>query len=574
MRPRLPRRPRVTVASHLLVATLLAAFLVTVPAPAQAATASIGGCSVELDPRLRDRLVAREAKPSIVLGEADMQRAKQIEATADPTRSSTSGMRVRQQLRLADGYLDDPLPTRAESNPARASFDRILRLQVAMALAEDGRSPALSTSTTTSAATYAARIRKEVAAFVAMPTWGSTAPLVTGEDSMLDTAETAAAVALGYSAAASTMSSSERTRTRAALVSKALVPACWGWRNGSWMVDATHNWGVVVGAGTAMAALVVADGDLDVAAAALTQSLSRTNRALRVGSSDGGTAEGPSYAGLSQTYTTYLSSSLEASFGPTGPSLVAGIPGAARYVNAVTGPSNQLFSHSDSNTGRLVPVLPLWNARRGGDPLGYWLADRVLAESHPHVLLFLWSRTPTTSPSAQEPLDSVFRPSGIATLRSGWGTSDTFVGVKAGTNRSGHSHLDLGSVVVDTNGRRFVEDPGQDCYCLPGYFSSAQRWTYWRVATAGHSTLTRERFRQQPTTASAPFSDVTVSSGTRTVAVNMTEAARLRWAQRRVSLMGERVVVKDQVRAWGQTTVRSTLQTRASVSGRPTAAAR
>lgn len=570
MHPRHPDpshvRSRVTIASHLVVA-LLAAFLVTVPAPAQAATASIGGCSVELDPGLRERLVTRQAEPNIVLGAADLQRAKQIEATAGPTRSSMSGMRVRQQLRLADGYLDDPLPTRADSKLARTSFDRILRLQVAMALAEDGRSPALSSpSTTTSAATYAARIRKEVAAFVALPTWGSTAPLVTNEDSMLDTAEVAATVALGYSASSATMSSSERSRTRAALVSKALVPACWGWRNGSWMVDATHNWGVVVGAGTAMAALVVADSDVDVAAAALTQSLSRANRAIQVGSADGGTAEGPSYAGLLQTYTTYLSASLEASFGPTGPSLVAGIPDAARYVNAVTGPTNQLFSHSDSNTGRLVPVLPLFNARHSGDPLGYWLADRVLAESHPHVLLFLWSRTPTTSPSAQEPLDAVFRTSGIATMRSGWGAGDTFVGVKAGTNRSGHSHLDLGSVVVDMNGRRFVEDPGQDCYCLPGYFGSSQRWSYWRVATAGHSTLTREGFRQQPTTASAPYSDVTVGSGSRTVAVNMTEAARLRWAQRRVTLLGERVVVKDQVRAWGPTTVRSTLQTRASVS--------
>ena|GEM_PF-4131225 len=542
----------------------------TALAPAQVAGAAIGSCEVSLDPAVRERLVNRSAKPNVVLGSADLQRAKDIEAAADPTRSSSEGMRVRQQLRLADGYLDDALPSRATSNEARASFDRILRLQVAMALAEDGRSPALTApSTTTAAATYAARIRKEVATFVAMPSWGSTAPLRTGEDEMLDTAEVAAAVSLGYSAAAGTMTSSERGRTRSALLSKALAPACWGWRNGSWMVDATHNWGVVVNAGTAMAALVVADSDVDVAAAALTQSLQRANRAIRAGTSDGGTGEGPSYAGLIQTYTTYLSASMEAAFGPTGPSLVAGIPMAARYLNAVTSPTNQLFSYADSNTGRLVPVLPLWNARRGGDPLGWFLANRVLAESHPHVLLFLWSRPTTATPTSQEPLQTVFPSSGIATMRDGWGRGASFVGIKAGTNRTNHSHLDLGSVVVDMRGHRFVEDPGQDCYCLPGYFGSSQRYSYWRVATVGHSTLTRAGYRQQPLAARAPMSGVVAGSGTRTVAVNMTAATQLRWAQRRVTLKGEDVIVQDQARAWGRSTVRSSLVTRATVTVAP-----
>lgn len=544
-----------------------AVLLVSVPAPpATAATASIGSCSVELDTRLRDRLVDRTAKPNIVLGAADLSRAKQIEATAGPTKSSTAGMRVRQQLRLSDGYLDDPLPSKPVALQARASFDRILRLQVAMALSEDGMSPALAPpSRTTPRSVYAARIRAEVAAFVAMPTWGSTAPLRTREDSLLDTAEVAATVALGYGAAASTMAGSERTRTRNALVDKALAPACWSWSNDFWMTDATHNWGVVVGSGMAMAALVVADSDVDVAAAALTQSLARTNRALRVGSADGGTAEGPSYAGLLQDYTAYLSASLEASFGPSGPSLLAGIPGAARYVNAVTGPSGQLFSYADSNTGRLVPVLPLWNARHGGDPLGDWLAARVLTESHPDPLLFLWSRPPKTSPAAQEPTGSAFRTSGIATMRSGWDDDATFVGITGGTNRSNHSHLDLGSVVVDMAGRRFVGDPGLDCYCLPGYFDLPERFSYWRVATAGHSTFTREGSRQQPATASAPMSGITTSGGTRTVAVNMTQATGLRWAHRRVSLAGTDVVVQDQARAGGPSTVRSSLQTQAAV---------
>lgn len=568
MRPRshhpVPRHPLL---APLLMTLLLGGLLMAPPVSAEAASGRIGACTAAVDPRLSTMLAGRAEKPNVVLGVADLTRAKQLEAGTGPTTSSTTGMQVRQQLRLADESLSAPLPSTPTSLQARASFDRILRLQVAMALAEDGRSPALAApSRTTPAATYAARVRKEVAAFVAMPTWGSTAPLKTGEDDMLDTAEVAAAVSLGYSAAASTMSATERGRTRQALVERALAPACWGWANGSWMVDSTHNWGVVVGAGTAMAAVVVADGDLEAGATALTQSLQRVNRSTRAGNADGGSAEGPSYAGLIHTYTTYLSATLEASFGRSGPSLLAGIPGTARYVNAVTGPSGQLLSHSDANTGRLVPVLPVWNARHGGDPLGDFLAQRVLAEGHPHPLLFLWARPTTATPVSQEPTALVLRTSGIATMRSGWASGDTFVGVKAGTNRSNHSHLDLGSVVLDANGRRFVGDPGQDCYCLRGYFDAPQRFGYWRIATAGHSTASIAGLRQQPTTASAPMGEVTTGAGRRTVAVNMTEAARARWAQRQVSLAGETVVVQDQFRTWGATTVRSALQTQAVVA--------
>ncbi len=566
--PGLPHR----LCSLLLSAAVVAAALVAVPAPVHAAVAraSIGGCSAELDTGVRDRLLARAPKPTVVLGAADLRRARELERTAGPTTTSTTGMQVRQQLRLSDGYLDDALPATPTSAQARASFDRILRLQVAMVLAEDGTSPALAPpSRTTPASTYAKRIRAEVAAFVAMPDWGSTVPLVTRQDSLLNTAEVAAAVALGYSAAAGTMTAAERSRTRSALVSKALVPVCSGWATGSWMTDSTHNWGVVVGAGTAMAALVVADSDVDVAAAALTQSLARTNRALRASNGDGGSAEGPSYAGLVQDYTTYLSASLEASFGATGPSLVAGVPAASRYLNAVTGPSGQLFSYADSNTGRLVPVLPLWNARHGGDPLGDWLAQRVLAESHPDPLLFLWSRPPTTSPDTSSPTGTTFPTSGITTLRSSWRQDATFIGVKAGSNTANHSHLDLGSVVVDMAGQRFVGDPGQDCYCLPGYFDPPARYDYWRVSTAGHSTVSSDGLRQQPQTASAPMSGISVSGSRRTVAVNMTAASRLRWAQRRVTLAGEDVVVNDSARAWRATTVRAAFQTQSSVRVAP-----
>ena len=58
-------------------------------------------------------------------------------------------------------------------------------------------------------------------------------------------------------------------------------------------------------------------------------------------------------------------------------------------------------------------------------------------------------------------------------MRSDWlDPSAMFVGIKAGTNRVNHSHLDLGTFVLDALGQRWAVDLGGDNYNLPGYFGN------------------------------------------------------------------------------------------------------
>ena len=45
-----------------------------------------------------------------------------------------------------------------------------------------------------------------------------------------------------------------------------------------------------------------------------------------------------------------------------------------------------------------------------------------------------------------------------------------FLAAKGGLNRGYHSHLDLGSFVLDAFGQRWAEDLGPEDYGLPGYF--------------------------------------------------------------------------------------------------------
>jgi len=86
----------------------------------------------------------------------------------------------------------------------------------------------------------------------------------------------------------------------------------------------------------------------------------------------------------------------------------------------------------------------------------------------------------------------------VAFFRSAWEDRDAvFLGFKGGDNAANHSHLDLGTFVLDALGQRWALDLGGDDYNLPGYFGG-QRWTYYRLRTEGHNTLTIGGENQEP----------------------------------------------------------------------------
>jgi hypothetical protein len=75
-------------------------------------------------------------------------------------------------------------------------------------------------------------------------------------------------------------------------------------------------------------------------------------------------------------------------------------------------------------------------------------------------------------------------------MRGSWNDPNTwYVGFKGGNARASHGHLDLGSFVVDAFGQRWASDLAGDSYGLPAYFGRL-RWTYYRLRTEGHNTLT------------------------------------------------------------------------------------
>ena len=92
------------------------------------------------------------------------------------------------------------------------------------------------------------------------------------------------------------------------------------------------------------------------------------------------------------------------------------------------------------------------------------------------------SRTPQFSGDAHAldaaPTAKLFKGIDVAFLRSDLRDRDAFfIGFKGGDNKANHSHLDLGTFVMDALGERWAIDLGGDEYNMPGYFGK-QRWSY------------------------------------------------------------------------------------------------
>jgi hypothetical protein len=172
------------------------------------------------------------------------------------------------------------------------------------------------------------------------------------------------------------------------------------------------------------------------------------------------------------------------------------IPGFAQTGNFpvyIAGPIGRTFNYADGGDRAGNASQLFWLARRFNQP-GWVDYQMPFADRSPNALDMLWGASwlSTQSGTTQTPvfpLDRYFRDAEVVTMRSAWNDPDaTFVGFKAGDNKANHSHLDLGSFVLDALGYRWGLDLGMEDYNLPGYFGG-ERWNYYRLRAEGQNTL-------------------------------------------------------------------------------------
>jgi hypothetical protein len=405
----------------------------------------------------------------------------------------------------------------------------------------------------------AERARREMLAAAGFTDWNPS--------HFLDVAEMTTALAIGYDWLFDFLSVEDRAAIRTAIVEKGLKPGLKVYRAGKGWARVRHNWNQVCNGGMTVGALAVADEEPALARAVIAAGRDSIVLAMKSFAPDGGWDEGPGYWNYATRYNVFYLAALRSALGQDfGLEKMPGFARTGDFRIHSVGPLKLTFNYADAHPGAGTAAQMLWLARAFDRP-DYAAHERRMAANRPEIFHLLWSAGIPKAEGAAWPRDAVFRGIDVAFFRSSWNDLNAiYIGFRGGDNKANHSHLDLGSFVLDALGERWALDLGPDDYNLPGYFGK-QRWTYYRLRTESHNTLTIDGDNQVPSARaplvafrSTPDKAYAVADLTAAYAPTVTQARRgLALLERR------RVLVQDEVQASRPVQIVWSLHTRAKV---------
>jgi hypothetical protein len=339
----------------------------------------------------------------------------------------------------------------------------------------------------------------------------------------LDTAEMTAGVAIGYDWLYDYMSPQERSRIREGMERLGLDQSLPYYEKKSWWVSVKHNWNQVCNGGMTLGALAIADEDPKLASYIIQHAVQSVKLAMSSYAPDGGWPEGPGYWFYGTSYNVMMLASLKTALGSDfGLTNMPGFAETGLFPVYFTGPIGKTFNFSDSNEKESTNPCMFWLEKTFHNPVFGWFETSLIRTPSP--LDLLWYSSDQKSPAeAHLPLDRLYKGIHTVFFRSAWDDPNAvFVGFKGGDNRANHSHLDLGSFVLDAEGKRWAMDLGADNYNLPGYFGK-ERYQIYRLETAAHNTLSING-KNQSRTAVAPVIAFHTSKNDSDAVVNLSAA--------------------------------------------------
>ena len=487
----------------------------------------------------------RAQHPRLIAHDDDIRRIRQVTGTDPVARDWLGKVRDRGTRLLAEPPVEHKVIGPRMLTQSRNALERVYTWALLYRLEGDRR--------------FAERARSELLTIAAFRDWNPS--------HFLDVAEMAHAVAIGYDWLYDLLTPDDRMVVRRALITLALRPVLDLYRAQRGWVVAEHNWNQVCNGGMVLAALAIADEEPALAAAVILQAVESVRRALHTYGPDGGWPEGPGYWNYATRYTVYLLAALETALGAD--FNLAQSPGlelSGLFRLHAAGPTGRMFNFADGGEREEVAPMLFWMSRRFDRPLYAWIERQFTGRPHPLDLVWFDHRGegPGTS---RVPPDAWFRGIDTVFMRSMWEDPNAvFVWFKGGNNQANHSHLDLGTFVIDAEGQRWAVDLGADDYDLPGYFGR-QRWTYYRLRTEGHNTLVvngenQDAAARAPIVAFSPQPDRTHAVADLSAAYRA-HATRVR---RGVALLDRRhVLVQDEIEATTRVDVVWTMHTPADV---------
>ncbi|MDP2897809.1 MAG: heparinase II/III family protein [bacterium] len=418
----------------------------------------------------------REGHPRLVMLESDLERVRGL------IQADSAAKRYSEELRTDAEQLLEAKPVEYVIigprllSQSRRCLHRVYTLGLVYRLTGERR--------------FADRAKKELMAAAAFPDWNPS--------HFLDTAEMCHAFAIGYDWLYDTFTPQERGIIKTAIVEKALKPALGVYEKNEWWARTVYNWNQVCNGGIGIGALAIADEEPELAARVLSYAIESIPLSMKTFGPDGAFPEGPGYWGYASQYAVFFFAALESALGRDfGLSAIPGFSDAGLFRIYFCGPIGRTFNFADAGEGSGSAPQMFWIARRFDKPIYAWHQRQSVRSPGPLDLVWFDPRGEGPVKNAL-PLGRHFKGVDVVFFRSKWEDRNAiFVGFKGGDNRVNHSHLDLGSFVLDALGERWAVDLGPDDYDLPGYFGS-KRWTYYRLRTESHNTLVINDKNQSP----------------------------------------------------------------------------
>jgi hypothetical protein len=335
---------------------------------------------------------------------------------------------------------------------------------------------------------FAERAWQELDAASQFPNWNP--------KHFLDVATMTYGFALGYDWLFDCWNDDQKRIIKSAIIEKGLSRALLAYeklaiRNEGWWTDVPHNWNQVCNGGIGIGALAIADEEPALASRILKEILQRLPIAMKHFAPDGAWNEGPGYWSYATRYNVAVIAALKSALGTDfGLSSMEGFSKTGLFPVYNSSPINKSFNYADGGEGSTAAAQMFLFAREFNQPA---VATYLYKFKPADPLALVWYDPELVNDKEQFSPDIYFREAEVVTMRSRWNDSlATFVACKAGSNRANHSHLDLGSFVLDALGERWILDLGADNYNIPAYFNSGahgRRWTYYRTRAEGHNTL-------------------------------------------------------------------------------------
>jgi len=324
-------------------------------------------------------------------------------------------------------------------------------------------------------------------------------------------AEMAAGIALGYDWLYHSIPDEKKAIIRNGLINLGLKPGLEYYKNNRHWVSSMSNWNEVCNNGMILAILAIGDKHRDIAEEVFQHAMKSIPFGLQMYVPEGTYPEGGNYWNYGTLATCKTLAAFLDVFGTDfGFLQTEGLDKTGDYFMSIVRPMFWYFNYSNCPDEALPnpamfflsrvfdrPDYAAWlchsvstmnyyqvrleDSRQGDEHYRYYDRYAVLRAVwyNPKAVDADFAQTPLTrwSKGRQE----------IVTMRTAWKDKNAaYVGFKAGSNRAGHCHLDIGSFVYDIHGYRWAIDMGLD---MASYRRPGPAWRILRTINRGHNTL-------------------------------------------------------------------------------------